>query len=522
MKAAKSGGTQGDTNGMNMEAMTSRLGRMVEDSLNEIYVFDAESLKFVQANRGARENLGYTMDELCALTPLDLKPEFTAEDFDELVRPLHDGTRDSVRFDTVHRRKDGSEYNVEVRLQLMGTEQPPVFIAFILDVTERIRTEEQLRQAMKMEAIGRLTGGVAHDFNNILTVVQGNLELLEDKLDDVGHRDLIRRAIGASERAAMLTHRLLAFGRKQPLRPRTIDVNHLVSGMKDMLVRMLGEKIHVETKLSDEIWKTKIDPAELESALLNLAVNARDAMPDGGTLTIETGNIVLDENYAERNGEVEPGEYVLVSVIDNGEGMPAEILETAFEPFVTTKEVGEGSGLGLSTVYGYVRQSGGHAKIFSRPGAGTTVRLHLPRQSTAPEKYIERIPSIDKSRSRGETVLVVEDDEGVRALAVCILENLGYVAIEAEDGPVALNMIQKSGYIDAIFTDVVLPNGMSGVALANAARELRPNIKVLFTSGYSEEIIAKNALRGECATLIQKPYKKSVLAQKLRQLLDGA
>ena len=521
MKAENPGITN-TAHGADMEAMTSRLGRMVEDSLNEIYVFDAESLKFVQVNRGARENLGYTMDELRALTALDLKPEFTAELYDELVRPLRDGTRDSIRFDTMHRRKDGSVYNVEVRLQLMATEQPPVFIAYILDVTERIRTEEQLRQAQKMEAIGRLTGGVAHDFNNILTVVQGNLELLEGMLDSDDQRNLVRRAIGASERAAMLTHRLLAFGRKQPLRPRTIDVNHLVRGMKDMLVRTLGEKIRVETRLSDDIYKTAIDPAELESALLNLAVNARDAMPDGGTLTIETGNIVLDEKYAERNDEVEPGEYVFVSVIDNGEGMQAEILETAFEPFVTTKEVGAGSGLGLSMVYGFVRQSGGHAKIYSRPGAGTTVRIHLPRQSTAPDEFMERIRSRDTPRARGETVLVVEDDEGVRALAVCILENLGYVAIGVEDGPAALNMIQQSGYIDAIFTDVVLPNGMSGFDLAAAARDLRPGIKVLFTSGYSGETMAGDTLQGETATLIQKPYNKSVLAKNLRQLLDSA
>ena len=504
----------------NTDAMTARLGRMVEDSLNEIYVFDAETLNFVQVNRGARENLGYSMEELQKITPLDIKPELTAEDFAEMMRPLREDTQEWVQFETVHRRRDGSDYNVEVRLQLMRTEQPHVYIAFVLDVTERVQTEEKLRQAMKMEAIGRLTGGVAHDFNNILTVVQGNLELLEEQMKDEKQCNLIRRAIGASERAAMLTHRLLAFARKQPLRPRTIDINHLLTSMTDMLRRSLGENIQVKTDFADSLWKTIIDPSELENAVLNLAVNARDAMKSGGTLTIATRNAVLDKEYAAEHEEVESGEYVLLSLTDTGDGIPDELLEKVFDPFFTTKEVGEGSGLGLSMVYGYVRQSGGHVKIHSREGEGTSIRIHLPRHAQAEERPAAGLPAQDSPRARGETVLVVEDNPEVRALAVSLLERLGYRVIEAEDGPTALKMIERSGYIDLIFTDVVLPNGLSGVTLAEAARRRRPGIKILFTTGYSEETVTRDAKWNDDAPLIQKPYSRATLAQTMRRVLE--
>ena len=508
------------TDRRNIEAMTSRLGRMVEDSLNEIYVFDAENFKFIQANRGALANLGYSMEELHDLTPLDLEPEFSAETFAGMVRPLRDGEQDSIRFETVHRRKDGSDYNVEVRLQLMQTETPPVFIAFILDVTERIRAEEQLRQAQKMEAIGRLTGGVAHDFNNILMVVQGNLELLEDKLETEEQRNLVKRAIGGAERAAMMTQRLLSFARKQPLQPRGTDINHLVSGMTGMLRRTLGEHIRIETRLAEGLWNAVIDPSGLESAIVNLAVNARDAMKDGGTLTVETANARLDAEYAASHEEVEPGEYVRLTIADTGQGMPAEMLDSAFEPFVTTKEVGAGSGLGLSMVYGYVGQSGGHVKIHSAPGKGTAIHIHLPRQMSAADARPDWDSPYQTPLGKGETVLVVEDDPDVRSLAVGVLEDLGYPVIEAEDGATALKLVERSGHIDLLFTDVVLPSGISGVALAMKVREQRPGIKVLFTSGYNTETFTGKAMPEDIASLIRKPYKHAQLAQKLRQLLD--
>ncbi|MFQ5971092.1 MAG: PAS domain S-box protein, partial [Alphaproteobacteria bacterium] len=472
------------------EELSTRLGRIIEHSINEIYVFDAETLKFTLVNSGARENLGYAMDELRELTPLDLKPEFTRDEFEVLLEPLRQGTRPQVLFETLHKRKDGSTYDVEVRLQLMPTEAPPVFVAIIQDITYRRRIERELLQAQKMEAVGQLTGGVAHDFNNLLTVIMGNLEMLEARLEGDRNREILGQAQEAAGLGAQLTARLLAFARRQALEPRLIDLNQLVLGTSDLLQRTLGETIQVNSILAKDLWQTVADPGQVENVLLNLAINARDAMADGGALTIETANAHLDEAYAVSTTGVLPGDYVMLAVTDTGHGMTRAIQERAFEPFFTTKEAGTGTGLGLSMVYGFVRQSGGHVSLESEPGQGSTLRIYLPR-TDGDLAVAEPGRVAEKTGSRGETILVVEDDERLRRVTVQRLSDLGYEALNAESGQTALSMLKDGAAIDLLFTDLIMPGGMNGDELAREARRLRPDLKVLFTSGYAEPAIIR-------------------------------
>jgi len=393
--------------------------------------------------------------------------------------------------------------------------------------TGRERAEEQLRQAQKMEAVGRLTGGVAHDFNNLLTVVLGNLALVKRRLD-AGMDERIRRGIdGAMEgaqRAASLTARLLAFSRQQPLAPEAVDVNRLVAGMSDLLRRTLGEDVAVETVLAGGLWRAHADPNQLESSLLNLAVNARDAMPGGGKLTIETANTYLDEAYAAGREEVKPGQYVAICVSDTGGGMPAEIVARAFEPFFTTKPVGKGTGLGLSQVYGFAKQSGGHAAIYSEPGHGTTVKLYIPRlrdsDLPADAPTVVTVPEAPRDGA-GRTILVVEDDALVRDFAVTALEEGGCRVVAAADGPSALAALEAHPDIALMFTDVVLTGPMNGRQLANAVLERRPGLPVLFTTGYTRNAIIHHGRLDEGVHLLGKPYAAAALVAKVMALLDG-
>ena len=353
---------------------------------------------------------------------------------------------------------------------------------------EREAAQDALRQAQKMEAVGQLTGGIAHDFNNLLTVVVGNIDMAQRALKEAGGEPRAERVLASAqkgaERAAALTQRLLAFSRRQPLAPKPLDVDKLVQGMSDLLHRSLGEIVRLEIVTSPGLWRIEADPNQLEAALLNLAVNARDAMPGGGVLTVETANARLDEAYAQQNAEVPPGQYVCIAVTDTGSGMPKELLEKVFEPFFTTKEVGKGTGLGLSMVYGFVKQSGGHVKLYSEEGKGTTVRMYLPRMlgEAAPEAEAEIVPGLEVSRA-AETILVVEDDDDVRAYTVNVLRDLGYRVIEAHDGLSALRLLERQGApVELLFTDVVMP-GMSGRELADEARKIQPDLRVLYTSG---------------------------------------
>jgi PAS domain S-box-containing protein len=658
--------------------MTSeRLGRIVEESLSEVYLFSAEDFRFVLVNRGARENLGFSMEELRGQTPWDIKPEFDRERFVSLLHPLMSGRETQLYFETVHERKDSSRYDAAVHLQIIRTDGDEVFFAAVEDVTERNRTEAalkrvterldailsnttmavfmmderqrctfmnnaaeeltgymfeevrgrtlhdvihhsrpdgrpfpieecaidralpensqtqgeevfvrkdgsyfpvgfsaspmhddagrpvgtvievrditeelkarqalqrfnteleaqvgaaiaerdrigaQLVQAQKMEAVGQLTGGIAHDFNNLLQVIGSNLQLLEKDLPENDPRhQRVRNALYGVNRGAKLASQLLAFGRQQPLEPKPINLARLIRGMDDMLRRTLGEAIEVETVICGGLWNCIADPAQVENMILNLAINARDAMDHRGKLTIEAGNASLDDAYASQHAEVVPGQYLMLAVTDTGGGIPKDVIGKVFDPFFTTKAPGEGTGLGLSMVYGFVKQSGGHVNIYSEEGHGTTVRIYLPR--TRQEEQVEPVdPGFSPTAIAGEMVLVVEDDDEVRATAIELLGDLGYSVVEAPDADSGLAIVNSGLKIDLLFCDVVMPGAIKSTDLARKAKERLPDIAVLFTSGYTQNAIVHSGRLDDGVELISKPYTRERLAQRVRGVLDG-
>ena len=394
----------------------------------------------------------------------------------------------------------------------------------------RQKAEEALRQAQKMEAVGQLTGGIAHDFNNLLTVVLGGLEVIDRQISALPQSPAAARIVRAKDmaihgvqRAATLTNRLLAFSRQQALIPEVVDANRLVSGICELLRRTLGETVSLETVLAGGLWLTFADVNQLENALLNLAVNGRDAMPDGGKMTIETANCYLDDAYVD--GLAEPvmrGQYILIAVADTGIGMDRDTVEKAFEPFFTTKDVGKGTGLGLSQVYGFVRQSSGHVKIYSELGEGTTVKIYLPRHLGAKDAAkADLVPEADRAIGT-ESILVVEDDEGLRTYATEILRELGYLVLAAANGADALRMLQANHGIDLLLTDVVMPGGINGRQLADEAVRRRPALKVLFTTGYTRNAIVHHGRLDPGTHLISKPFSFQELAAKVRSRLDAA
>lgn len=653
-----------------------RLGRIVEDAASETYVFDVETLKFILVNRGARENLGYSIEELRELTPLDLKPALTAEEFERLIEPLRAREISVQQFDTIHRRKDGSEYNVSVSLQLLDDETRPVFFAAIENTTERDRAlqayrqatqrldsilnnttmavflmddrqecaymnpaaealtgyafeetrgrplhdvihhtypdgrpfpleecaidrafpednqvqgeevfvhkdgsfypvaftaspirndkgqpvgtvievreisaelrareamtsfnealkkrveeavaeravvEDQLRQAQKMEAIGQLTGGIAHDFNNLLQVISGNLQLLKRGLSgDPWAEERIDNALAGVNRGSKLASHLLAFGRRQPLAPKAVNLGRLLRGMSDLLQRAVGEGVEIIVNTPDDLWNSLIDEPQVENAFLNLAINARDAMDGHGRLTIELSNSVLDDSYASKHPDVKAGEYVKVSMSDTGCGIPADIMDQVFDPFFTTKGPGKGSGLGLSMVYGLTKQSDGHISVCSEVGRGTTFSIYIPR--TQQEEQSD-LPATSVSVLGGhETILVVEDDQDVRRMVTEMLRELGYQVLEAGDAESGLELVKGGASVDLLFTDVVMPGTLQSRELAQRVQELVPGVRVLFTSGYAENGIIHGGRVDEAVELLRKPYTREELAHRLRTLLDA-
>ncbi|MES2039522.1 MAG: PAS domain S-box protein [Pseudomonadota bacterium] len=424
-------------------------------------------------------------------------------------------------------RKDGSQFRAHVVID-------PIYNAFnefvgyakiTKDITEKHeaaialkKTEQALQQAQKMETIGKLTGGIAHDFNNLLQVISGNLQLLSAEI--AGNQYAERRvtnALAGVRRGAKLASYLLSFGRRQALDPKVVNIGRFVIDMEDMLQRSLGETIEVETILADDLWNTFVDVAQVENALLNLAVNARDAMESVGKLTIEISNAVLDENYARTHVEVSAGEYVMLAVSDVGSGMSPEVATQAFEPFFSTKAEGKGTGLGLSMVYGFVKQSGGHVNIYSELGYGTTVKLYLPR-STEQEGRLA-MQTMEEIVGGSETILVAEDDEQVRTTAIEILSALGYTVLHAADAESALSIIEAGAKIDLLFTDVVMPGPLRSPEMARKARERLPDLAVLFTSGYTQNAIVHGGRLDAGVELLSKPYSRETLARKVRSVI---
>ncbi|MHB1206084.1 MAG: ATP-binding protein [Rhodospirillaceae bacterium] len=393
------------------------------------------------------------------------------------------------------------------------------------EIAERESVEEQLRQVQKMEAIGQLTGGIAHDFNNMLAVIMGALNIMQRRINrgDYNIAGFMDAAIEGAQRGGALTQRLLAFARKQVLEPRALDANKLVSGMSDLLRRTLGETIQTEVVLAGGLWRAHVDPHQLETAILNLVVNARDAMEKGGKLTIETANAHLDEAYAASHKGVPAGQYVVIAVTDTGTGMSPEVLGKAFDPFFTTKGSGRGTGLGLSQVYGFVKQSNGHVKIYSELGHGAAIKIYLPRYhgpSEDPPPAAAVDPGSLPRANEGETILVVEDEDAVRALAVDGLRDLGYTVVDAEAGEAALRILDKEPGILLLFTDVVMPN-MNGRQLAEEAVRRRPKLKVLYTTGYTRNAVVHNGTLDPNVRLLGKPYTLENLARRVREALDA-
>jgi len=502
---------------------SSRLARgIIETALDGFIQMDQDGF-VLDWNTQAEKIFGWTRAEVVGRLLADLIiPERHRRSHGVGVQRFLETGKGPVlnnRVEIEAQRRDGSLLTVELSVTAFQRRDDVVFNGFVRDLTNEIARETQYRQAQKMEAIGQLTGGVAHDFNNILTVITGTIEILAEGVADRPDLAAITKMIDeAAQRGADLTKHLLAFARKQPLEPRELDINTLVVATGKLLRPTLGERIEIHTRLADVPWLAFVDPNQLTTAILNLALNARDAMPDGGKLTIETQNVELDQAYAELNSEVKAGPYVLVAISDTGSGIPADLLEKVFEPFFTTKETGKGTGLGLSMVYGFVKQSGGHIKIYSEQGVGTTVRLYLPRSIEKTTAATEQAP-VERLQRGSEVVLIVEDDELVRNYVVAQVRSLGYRTLAAAGAVEALAIVRSEADIDLLFTDVIMPGSMNGPRLVAEALKLRPQLGVLYTSGYTENAIVHHGRLDPGVLLLAKPYRKADLARMLRQAL---
>lgn len=502
--------------------------RSILDTVPEAMVVIDESGTITSFSAAAERLFGFGSGEVLGRNVRILMPEPDRGAHDGYIsRYLTTGERRIIGYGRVvtGQKKDGSLFPMELAIGETRAEGSRIFTGFIRDLTSRHRIEEELRQAHKMEAVGQLTGGIAHDFNNLLTVISGNLEMIERRLTDPKLRALLSEAQGAADDGAKLTGQLLAFGRRQPLNPKLADIGQLVSRFSDLLRRALGEAIELRTIVSGSPGYALVDATQLQNALLNLALNARDAMPRGGRLTVEISPAKLDADYASMYPEVRTGNYVLIAVTDTGEGMSDEVRQRAFEPFFTTKGVGAGTGLGLSMVYGFTKQSGGHVQLYSEVGQGTSVRLFLPAATAARTDTVnagfDGAPTKNDLPTGSETILVVEDDPRVRRVAVARLEDTGYRVLEADTAARALELLEAHPEVDLLFTDIVMPGGMSGDELAREARRVRPGIKVILTSGFAEPGVAVRELAAT-ASWLKKPYTAMDLAVRLRDLLDQA
>ncbi len=504
----------------------SRYQTLMRTASDGIHVVD-ENGYLVEANASFLCELGYPEKSLPVINIADWDADIKREDVPRVIRTRM-GMPPGI-FETRHKRRDGTLYDAEVSVQTVSFDGKKYLYCSVRNITERKRAleertalERQLHQSLKMQAVGQLTGGVAHDFNNLLAVLLGRLQLIEEELKgNTLLTDWIQSCIKTVDRGATLTRSLLAFSRQQPLIPVETDLNAIVEDMTSIMKRTLGETIEIRLICAPSLWRCEVDPGQLQNALLNLALNSRDAMPAGGTLIVETGNARLDADYAALHSEVTPGDFVMLAVSDTGEGMPPEVLERAFEPFFTTKDTGKGSGLGLSMVYGFVNQSGGHINIYSEVDRGTTARIYLPRklivgEAAAPPEIVVAPPS------GNETILLVEDSSELRAVTDLQLGRLGYTVLAAGNAEDGLALLRKHATIHLLLTDIVLPSGVDGIQLGERAKALRPGLQVIYMTGYTEHRALESLTAIEPGRLLNKPFHSDELAASIRTALGPA
>lgn len=500
-----------------LEKANAKIRRLFEQSMDVICMVDRDG-RFAEVSPRSFAIWGYQPEEMTGRSYRDfLHPDDLGQPDDGIFR--HASGSGAVHFQNRYIRKDGAV--AVMQWGSVWSDEDGLFFCIARDVTDQEENEARLRRAQRLEAVGKLTGGVAHDFNNLLTVILGGAEEIEEGLPDASPMRRVASTVRlAAERGADLTGRLLAFARQQALEPRTVQIDSLLAAVDPLLRRSLEEDVDLQLVRAGDLWPALIDPGQLENAILNLCLNARDAMPDGGRITIETANVHLDQTYAEAEGDdLKPGQYVMVAVADDGCGMTPETSARVLEPFFTTKSAGGGSGLGLSMVYGFVKQSQGHLRIYSELGHGTTVKLYLPRANVvAGSEAVDAISGEEVGGS--EIIFVVEDDDSVRNHVETTLTRLGYRVIVASNGPSALARLSEMPSFDLLFTDVVMPGGMNGRQLAEAVRSQRPDVRILFTSGYTENAIVHHGRLDPGVHLLSKPYRRKALAAKIRQVLD--
>lgn len=494
---------------------------VVENSPSAIYLKDLEG-RYQLVNRKFEEWFGVTAADVLGKTSHHI---FSKEYADADVAQDREALQSSsvVEEERDVPLPDGTMHRVvSNRFPVFDADARHAGVGIIAtDVTDHRHAEEQLRQSQRMEAIGQLTGGIAHDFNNLLAIVMGHAELLQDAVvEDENMKRSVETIIRSADRGSSLTGRLLTFSRQSMLSPAVAQVSELIGSLSDMLQSALGETIDLKVEITPELWLATIDAHQLEDALINLAINARDAMPQGGILTIETANVTLEKTFAQQYEETAPGDYVQISVSDTGCGIPPEVLGKVFEPFFTTKGVGEGSGLGLSMFYGFAKQSKGHITIYSEVGQGTTVNLYVPRSEEDQVKTGAKHGTQEIAR-RSERILVVEDDEHLRAIPVSTLRDQGYDIVESGDGKEAIKHLKDGQSFALLFTDVVLPGGMNGIEVAEKAKQIHPNIKVFFTTGYAENAVIHHGMLDPGATVLNKPYRRAELLEQVRAILDS-
>ncbi|MHA6691007.1 PAS domain S-box protein [Devosia sp. A449] len=505
---------------LSLVGQARKLQAILESAVDAIITIDGKGL-ITTVNPAAARLFGYEQDEFLGRNVHFLMPEPYHSEHDGYLHNYRStGRRKIIGIgrEVSGRRRDGTLFPMHLAVSEFEIDGRIHFTGIIHDLSAHKATELALRQAQKMEAMGQLTGGIAHDFNNLLTVIIGNLEMLEGKLTTPQQRELTTEALEAADLGARLTARLLAFARRSQLEPESINLNSFVVGLTDMLHRTLGATIYLSNALTPNLWSARVDASQVESAIVNLAVNARDAMPDGGRLLIETGNVAIDAARSSQLDGLPPGDYVRLSVSDTGAGMPDAVRERAFEPFFTTKEQGRGTGLGLSMIYGFAKQSSGLATIESLEGKGTTVTIYLPRYRVEPVEGVAGEGS-DAASGNGQVILAVEDDDRVRKLTVSRLTQLGYTVLSAASGAEALAVLAANPAVDLLFTDVVMPGGMSGYELRLQVRELYPQMPVLLTSGYAEELAGDLTKADKGLKILRKPYRLAELAAAIGDAL---